>query len=98
MGTSKPKGTSKNIITKELIHQLQEHCVGGFVVFYFDENGMPRQTMFFDTNIHALAMQKYMTDSAAALQDLYIEGAREDYLEARGMNCDNGDEENSEVS
>ena len=80
MGTSNQQPSPDNILTKELVRNLNEHCIGGFVLFYFNKEGLPRQAIHFDSNVHGLAMQKYMSDCIYALNDLYIEGAKEDYM------------------
>lgn len=66
-------------IPKCVLNQLGEHTVGGFALFYFDQaSGFPKHILNFDSPAHCLAMQKYMTDWCNALQEVYLEGAKDD--------------------
>lgn len=71
--TQKAKGTVPN----RVMNDLGEHTVGGFALFYFNsETGCPQHILSFDTPVHCLAMQKYMTDWCNALQAVYLEGTK----------------------
>ena len=60
-----------------VLHELGEHTVGWFALFYFNsETGFPQHILSFDTPAHCLAMQKYMTDWCNALQAVYLEGTK----------------------
>lgn len=69
-------------LPKHLVNELVEHTVGGFALFYFNpETGYPQHVLSFDTPAHSLAMQKYMTDWCVALQDIYVDGARQQIIQ-----------------
>ncbi len=68
MGKSKPK--SDGSLPKVVVNQILEHTVGGFILFYFNqETGQPDQVMSFDSPAHCLALQKHIEDWDAALQE-----------------------------
>lgn len=58
----------------KLLHKLNEHTVGGFILFYFNSvDGSPEHVMTFDSPVHALAMSKYTTTFCDAMRELDIE-------------------------
>jgi hypothetical protein len=64
-------------IPVKVLNKLNEHTVGGFVLFYFNAtDGAPEHVMTFDSPVHSLAMQKYLTDWSDALRELNIEATR----------------------
>lgn len=78
-GDNQPKQPDKEIedIPKNIIHQLSEHALGGFVLFYFHPvTGYPSQVLSFDSPSHCLAMQKHMSDWNQAISQLNVEGAK----------------------
>lgn len=57
-------------------HQINEHTIGGFILFYFNpKTGKPEQRMTFDSPAHALALQKYISDWSEILHTVNIENA-----------------------
>ena len=85
MGDTKPTPESEPSIPKAVLHQLNEHTIGGFALFFFHpETGFPQHILNFDSPAHCLAMQKYMADWNAALQSLYMEGAKASIKESFG--------------
>jgi hypothetical protein len=57
-------------IPEAVLHQVNEHAVGGYVLFYFNqETGEPEQIMNFDSPAHYLALQKHMTDWTSAINE-----------------------------
>lgn len=64
-------------IPAKVLNKLNEHTVGGFVLFYFNSvDGSPEHVMTFDSPVHSLAMQKYSIDWADAIRDLNIEAVK----------------------
>jgi hypothetical protein len=65
----KPKKTNGRI-PDVVLNQINEHAIGGYVVFYFNqETGEPEQIMNFDSPAHYLALQKHMTDWTNAVNE-----------------------------
>jgi hypothetical protein len=76
MGNVKKKDDGN--VPVSVLHQIGEHTIGGFALFYFNaETGLPQHVLCFDTPAHCLAMQKHMTDWNNALQTIYLEGMKE---------------------
>jgi hypothetical protein len=79
------------------LHQLNEHCAGGFVLFYFNsEDGSPEQVMTFDSPAHCLALQKHVADWSMALQDLTIENEKQ-IIENMSKSANAGEDEEQDV-
>jgi hypothetical protein len=82
MGDTTQGNVPEKTLPRHLVQELTEHTVGGFALFYFHPvTGYPQHVLAFDSPAHCLAMQKYMLDWSAALQDIYVEGVREQILE-----------------
>ncbi len=64
----------KKYMTKPLLRNLNERSGGGFVLFYFNEDGLPEVQNNFDTNAEALALQYYIQNWSKALEAINIEG------------------------
>jgi len=60
-------------MNKPLLRQLNDHSGGGFVLFCFNEEGMPEVTNNFDTNAEALALQYYIQNWSQAVQTINVE-------------------------
>lgn len=57
-------------------HQVNEHTVGGYIIFYFNQRtGKPEQLMNFDSPVHALALQKHISDWSEAIHTVNIENS-----------------------
>jgi hypothetical protein len=69
---SKPDGS----VPHQIVNQLVEHTVGGFILFYFNqETGEPEHIMTFDTPAHSLALQKYISDWQAAIEQVNFDNS-----------------------
>jgi hypothetical protein len=65
------KKTHDGGIPPHVVNQLIEHTIGGFMLFYFNnETGEPEQIMTFDTPAHSLALQKYIADWQDAVEQI----------------------------
>lgn len=63
-------------IPQIVVNQLIEHTLGGFMLFYFNnETGEPEQIMTFDTPAHSLALQKYIADWQDAIESINHEAS-----------------------
>jgi len=94
MGKQKPKndGSLPNVV----VNQILEHTVGGFILFYFNnETGQPDQVMSFDSPAHCLALQKYIEDWDAALQQASHNNAVQN-IERNIREMNDGGENNEE--
>ena len=60
-------------ITKPLLRQLNDHSGGGFLLFNFDENGMPEMHSNFDTHAEAMALQYYCQNWLKAVELVTVE-------------------------
>ena len=89
---SKPK----KYMTKPLLRQLNDHANGGFVLFYFDEDGLPHVTNNFETSAEALALQYYIQNWSKALETINIEAMATGIIESeeglQGPEDDNPEE------
>jgi hypothetical protein len=66
----KPSKKINGRIPDSVLNQINEHTVGGYVLFYFNqETGEPEQVMNFDSPACYLALQKYMTDWTSAINE-----------------------------
>lgn len=64
-----PDGT----MPQHVIHAINEHCVGGFFLFYFNqETGQPEQLLSCESPAHSLALQKHIADLSEGLHQLNI--------------------------
>lgn len=64
-------------VPEVVLHQLGEHALGGFALFYFNsQTGLPENVVNFDSPAHSLAMQKYISDWSIALQELNIDASK----------------------
>lgn len=60
-------------IPEMLLSQLNECSSGGYLLFTFDSNGMPKITSQFDSPSHATSMQFYVANWIKALDMLNID-------------------------
>lgn len=71
MSNKKEKPQPNGALPNQLINQLIEHTVGGFILFYFNqETGEPEQVITFDSPAHSLALQKYISDWQDAVEQV----------------------------
>jgi len=68
-------------IPEEVLDQLNEHCVGGFIVFYFNsEHGHPEEAVTFDSPAHCLALQQHIGAWSKAISDLGVESQKAEFM------------------
>lgn len=68
---SKTKKEPDGSVPEHVINQVNEHTVGGFVLFYFNNlTGEPEQVMTFDSPAHSLGLQKYISDWTDAVNEI----------------------------
>jgi hypothetical protein len=80
MGEAK-KLLNNGDVPEAVLNQLSEHTVGGFVLFYFNqETGNPTHVLQFDDSVHGLAMQKNIEDWAEALHQVGIEAMLDGFI------------------
>lgn len=83
-------------IPQRLLHELNEHAVGGFILFYYNsESGSPEHIMSFDTPAHCLGLQKYMADWGEALHNINVDEA-ENSIRRMGAEMNNDELEDDE--
>lgn len=69
-----PKNENDGTLPRAVRHQINEHTVGGYLIFYFNQNtGKPEKAMSFDSPAHAIALQKHATDWLNALDQVNLE-------------------------
>lgn len=79
-------------IPESVLDQLNEHCVGGFIVFYFNsEHGHPEEAVTFDSPAHCLALQKHILDWGRAIDSLGVESQKMEFM--AGMEPPDDDKE-----
>ena len=77
-----------------VLNNLNEHCVGGFVLFYFNsESGMPEHCLTFDSPVHSLAMQKYLIDWSDAVREIHIESTKSQIMKQNNIEEDSENED-----
>lgn len=82
-------------VPDRLLEELNQHTVGGFVLFYFNSiDGAPEQAMIFDSPAHSLGLQKHILDWSVALQEINVDEERESFTAACGnkLLTEEGDE------
>lgn len=55
-----------------LLNRINEFCNGGFILFYYGEDGQPFPVASFDSVGHAMGMQRYVENWTEAIKDLNI--------------------------
>lgn len=83
MAKKNTKPQNNGELPKHVVNQLVEHTVGGFMLFYFNqETGEPDKILSFDSPAHCLALQKYISDWQQAINqvnmDIAINAIHED--------------------
>jgi hypothetical protein len=59
----------------KLLDQINECSNGGFILFTFDDEGMPQPYAQFDNPIAVLALRQYIADWSAAVQEVSVQHA-----------------------
>ncbi len=65
----------KFVFPKQLLRQINECSNGGFILFHFDETGMPRMHSNFDTPQNTMAMQYFISNWAKSIEAYNIESS-----------------------
>ena len=60
-------------ITKPLLRQINDKSGGGFLLFTFDEEGLPQMHSNYDSNAEALALQYYVQNWIKAIEIITID-------------------------
>lgn len=90
----KPNNVPHGRIPNSILNQINEHAVGGYVVFYFNqETGEPEQITNFDSPAHYLALQKHITDWTSAVNEAMHAHKVEMFLESLSPPCSGNQEE-----
>lgn len=56
------------------VHNLiNEHTNGGFILFFYDENGIPKQTASFDSIAHGLGMQTHINIWSSSVAEFSVQ-------------------------
>ena len=76
------------VIPEATINQLNEFSNGGFILFYFNEDGYPEVYSKYDNPLHAMALQYYVEHWAAAIEtanlDASVDAIKEEDDEEEG--------------
>lgn len=89
MKKAKSNQESDGSIPIPVLNQINEHTIGGFIIFYFNsETGRPEQIMSFDSPAHSLAMQKHIDDWQEAVRQYTLNNN----IEAIERNMDSPEE------
>tara|TARA_Y100000310_G_scaffold314293_1_gene363523 strand:- start:223 stop:486 length:264 start_codon:yes stop_codon:yes gene_type:complete len=83
-------GNDGFVIPKTTINQLNEFSNGGFILFYFNEDGYPEVYTKYDNPMHAMALQYYVEHWAAAIETANLDASVDAIKE------DDNEEENGE--
>ena len=78
-------------MTKPLLRQLNDHSGGGFVLFCFDEEGLPVMNSNFEGHSEALALQYYIQNWSKALETVNIEAMTNGIIQDSNLDDDQGD-------
>jgi hypothetical protein len=68
-----PKGKKKSTFLKPMLREINAHANGGFMLFVFDEDGMPMVHNHYDDATKALALQQFMSNWSTAVEALNLE-------------------------
>ena len=63
------------VIPKTTINQLNEFSHGGFILFYFNEDGYPEVYTKYDNPMHAMALQYYVEHWSAAIETANLDAS-----------------------
>jgi hypothetical protein len=81
-------GNDGFVIPKTTINQLNEFSNGGFILFYFNEEGYPEVYAKYDNPMHAMALQYYVEHWASAIEaanlDASVDAIKEESDEEEG--------------
>jgi len=69
----KGKGKKKFEFPNSLLNQIEECSAGGFVLFTYDEEGLPQVHSAFDNMQNALGMQYYISNWSKAVDTINME-------------------------
>lgn len=57
---SPEQNSEQTVIPKHLLNQLNEHCIGGFVLFCLDQDGSPQALEHYEQDIHAIGLHSFV--------------------------------------
>lgn len=63
----------RKTVTKPALRNLNDSCEGGFILFSFDEDGIPKMDSNFGSNAEAMALQLYVQNWCKAVEAASIE-------------------------
>jgi hypothetical protein len=83
------------IIPKVTLNQLNEFSNGGYILFYFNEQGFPEVYTKFDNPMHAMALQYYVEHWVSAIETANLD-ASVDAIKSEENEEDDDTDENPE--
>ena len=63
------------VMPRVILNQLNECSNGGYVLFYFNAEGLPEVYTAFDTPMHAMALQYYIEHWANAIETVNLDAS-----------------------
>lgn len=69
------KKNDRFLFPPQLLEQINECSNGGFVLFNFDDQGVPQIYSMVDNSIFALAMQNHIQNWAKAIEAFNVESS-----------------------
>ena len=82
------------IMPKQILNQINECSNAGYVLFYFNSEGLPEVYTSFDTPMHSMALQYYIEHWASAIETANLD-ASVDAWKSEEDNEESGDESES---
>tara|TARA_Y100000310_G_scaffold281127_1_gene301410 strand:+ start:755 stop:1027 length:273 start_codon:yes stop_codon:yes gene_type:complete len=82
------------VMPKHILNQVNECSNGGYVLFYFNAEGIPEVYTAFDTPMHAMAIQYYIEHWASAIETVSLD-ASVDALKSEEDGEESGEEPES---
>ena len=89
---AKKKKPEIKSMTKPILRQINDHSCGGFVLFHFDEEGLPKVNSNFVDHPHALALQSYIKNWTEALHIITTEAMSQSILGPEDDEINEGEE------
>jgi hypothetical protein len=87
----------KPVFVKPLLREINNHSNGGFMLFVFDEDGMPIIHSHYDDATKALALQHFVSNWASAVEALNLESTLDLMKEEIRDEEEDGGEEDLEL-
>jgi hypothetical protein len=94
------KDNNNGSIPKNILNEISEHTLGGYIIFYFNNNsGAPEHAICYDSPAHCMALQKYISDWDQAIHETTIDSMRqtidENYEDEQGKS--QGEDEDNNI-